>query len=221
MGKKRKRSSIVPSVPISKAARVSKANTKNPSSGKETLEDWESRIRKKGPRIAEELRKEGKKFDVKILASRKMVNGVDNVRLSGVKIGLDWKIAAKHELVEVATDFMSKADIIGSLDPALPAILGSVIEEKGLYKYGIGEFFLLYGKFEQMYGVSNKDTRAKMLALGKSEEDFVKQVTVRGKPQSDPLPYAVKNIISHIGSSTDTLSVRELRASIDLLRKWV
>ena len=221
MGKRRRRKSIVPNMPITSAVSNKRAPAQNPSPTKETLEDWDSRIRREGPQLAEELRKKGEKFNVKTLASQKKVNGGDTVHLSGVTIGLDWKIAAKHELVEIATEFISKADIIDSLDPALPSILKSAIEGKGLYQYGIGEFFLLYGRFEQKYQVSRWDARQKMVKMANGKAKSFKQVKDRNGPRLDPLPYAVKNILSHIGNSPDTLDTEELRNSIDLLKGWV
>ena len=59
----------------------------------------------------------------------------------GVEIALDWKIETRIKLIEAANSMISNAYLIGTLDPAFPAVLGSIIEGKGLYEHGIGEFF--------------------------------------------------------------------------------
>lgn len=64
-----------------------------------------------------------------------------------VKLDLDRKIATRLEMVEHARDIITKAFMLKSLDPALPTMLSAIVESRGLYEYGIGEFFLLYGKF--------------------------------------------------------------------------
>ena len=109
---------------------------------------------------------------------------------------------------------------LGSLDPALHRILVSVIEEKGLYEDNIGEFFLLYGRFEQKYGVSKGKTGTKMKELIGGKEEFLKR-NKRGV--KDPLPYAVRNFLAHVGTNPNTLDRdgEELRTSIKLLKSWL
>ena len=128
-------------------------------------------IKKGGIRMAKEMREQGHKFGVEILAPRE-VRGGDSVPLSGIIIGLDWKIATKLEMVESARDLITKAYMLGSLDSALPTVLTSVIKGKGLYEYGIGEFFLLYGKFQQQYRLTDKDTRTKMGGSSKRRQEI-------------------------------------------------
>lgn len=187
-------------------------------------ESWDekvSAIRKTGIRKAKRLRKQGHKFHLEILGPRE-VQGGDSVPLAGVEIKLDWKIETKIQMVKSANEMIENAYIVDSLDPAFPTVLKSIIEGTGLYEYGIGEFFLLYGKFEQKYQLnSQKSVRAKMLELVKVDKQFLRPYTMRGEKRLEPLPLAVRNILSHAGNNPNKFEPRELRASIDLLRSWL
>ena len=64
------------------------------------------------------------------------------------------------------------------------------------------KFFVLYGKFQQKYELrKGTDTRSKMLDLLKREKQYLKPYMERGKTRDDPLPYAVRNILSHVGKN--------------------
>ena len=188
------------------------------------IDSWKkdlSIIRMSGIRMANELRKSGHNFLVRILAPRE-VKGSDTVPLAGIKIDLNWKVETRLRMVESANNMIADAYLIDSLDPGFPAVLSSIIEGKGLYEHGIGEFFLLYGKFEQKHKLRNgKATRAKMLELIKGDKQYLRSYIDRGKTRNDPLPYAVKNILSHVGSNPNKFEVEELRSSIILLKTWV
>lgn len=187
--------------------------------------EWDkmmSAIRENGIRTATNLKDQGKAFDVEVLAPRK-IHDADPIPLSGVMLDLDWKITTKLEMVEHARDIITKAYMLESLDPALPTILSAIIEGRGLYEYGIGEFFLLYGKFEQKHRTSGWKTRNKMKQLTKGHPQYMKPYKERGKEILLPLPYAVRNILSHAGTNPNTLDQagNDLRQSIELLRSWV
>ena len=185
---------------------------------------WDERIsaiRASGIRKAKKIRKQGHKFHVEILGPRE-VQGGDTVPLAGVKIKLDWKVETKIQMVNSANDMITNAYLVGSLDPAFPTVLRSIIEGTGLYEHGIGEFFLLYGKFEQKYQLGNqKKTKAKMLTLMKGDKRHLKPYINRGQTSLEPLPFAVRNIVSHAGNNPNKIEIEELRASVDLLRSWV
>ena len=221
MGNRRRRKSIVPTVRTIKEVKKESSQSQVRSQREESLSDWEDRVRKQGIQRAEVLRKEGRKLDVMILAPRE-VRGGDTVPLAGIITKPDWKIVAKHELADLATEFISKAYLIGLLDTALPTVMKSIIEEKGIYEYNIGEFFLFYGRFEQRYGLSKgKQTMEKMLELIGGEEKSLKVYVEHKKTLQYPLPYAVRNILSHIGNNPNSLTAEELRDSVNLLKKWV
>ena len=189
---------------------------------KHSWDEKMSVIKEGGNRMAKKMREQGHEFNVKILAPRE-IHDRDSIPLSAVTIGLDWQIATKLEMVESARDLITKAYVLGSLDSALPTVLASVIEGKGLYEYGIGEFFLLYGKFEQKYQTTGWQTRTKMMELLSDDVKYLKRYKDHGKERPDPLPYAVRNILSHIGNNPNILDQegKELRTSIDLLKTWV
>ena len=119
---------------------------------------------------------------------------------------------------------IANAYLIDSLDPAFPVVLKSLIEGRGLYEHGIGEFFLLYGQFQEKHQLSKgKETRDKMLELLKGDKRHLKPYRHRRRTSDVPLPYAVRNILSHVGNNTNKLDHQgiELRTSIDLLKSWV
>ena len=62
-----------------------------------------------------------------------------------------------------------------------------------------------------------------MLELLKGNRRFLKPYTHRGKTSDEPLPYAVRNILSHAGKNPNKLDRQgdDLRTSIDLLKSWV
>ena len=130
-------------------------------------------VKDNGIRLAKEMQEQGRAFDVEILGAREISDAAP-VPLSTVKLGLDWKIATKLEMVEHARDILTKACMLESLDPALPTVLAAIIEGRGLYEYGIGEFFLLYGQFEQKHHTSGNKTRAKMMQLINGDPQWMK-----------------------------------------------
>ena len=107
-------------------------------------------IKAEGLEMARRKKEQGHRRLVEILAPHQVQSG-DTVPVSAVVITLDWQTATKLAMVEDARSMITNAYNLGSLDPALPAILTSVIDSKGLYEHSIGEFFQLYGQFEGKY----------------------------------------------------------------------
>ena len=93
------------------------------------------------------MRKQDQRFIAKILALKE-VQGGDTIPLRAVVIKPDWKIAAKLEMVESGTDIITRAYIVGALDPAFPTVLASIIEGKGLYEHNIDS--LVKTRFEEV-----------------------------------------------------------------------
>ena len=188
--------------------------------------EWNNQVttvKEEGDRRAKQLLNQGHRYVVEILAPKEVLGG-DTVPVRGVVIEPDWRIITRLEMVEAARELITKAYIIGSLDPAFPTALASIIEGKGLYEYSIGEFFQLYGKFEGKYQLTRgRDTKTKMEALINGDERYLKPYTEHGEESLLPLPYAVRNILAHTGSNPNTLDPRgsELRTAIELLRSWV
>ena len=189
-----------------------------------TPESWQNKItsvRQRGLAKAAALKKEGRAFHVEILCVRE-VSSVQPVPLSAAIVELDWMLAAKLEMVESARDFITNAYVVGSLDKGLPSVLSAIIEGRGLFEHSIGEFFLLYGMFEQKHRVQGMRTRSKMLKLIGGDQRYLKPYVDRGKKRKHPLPYAVRNILAHSADNPNSLDQNgnDLRTSVDLLRRW-
>ena len=190
------------------------------------MESWPeimSAVQEEGLRMANQLREQGEPFDMGILAPRE-VKGGDKVPLSGVIIPLDWKIAKRREMVEIARDLITNAYMLDSLDPGLPTVLRSIIEGKGLYEHNIGEFFQLHGQFEGMYQLTKHEhTKAKMEELINGNQKYLKQFKTNRKWEPYPLPLAVRHILAHQANSQNDIDCEgvELMTSIELLRSWV
>ena len=180
-----------------------------------------ARLKEEGTRIAKQMRRQNRRFVPRILAPRE-VDGGDTIPLRAVFVKSDWKIAARLEMVESATDMITNAYIIGALDPAFPTVLASIIEGKGLYEHNIGEFFQLYGKFEGIYETRGTKTKTAMEALVNGDNRYLKLYRNGRKCDLHPLPYAVRNILAHTGHNPNTLDHegKELKLSIELLRSW-
>lgn len=194
-------------------------------------ESWDERmasIKKEGQIAADQSINEGHHFEIKILAPREILGRSDRpIQLGSVTVPLDWRLVKRRHMVEIARDFIDAAYTLDeSYDPSLPSILAATIEGRGLFEHGIGEFFLLYGRFEQKYGVySGSAAKRKMNSLIDGKEEDMKLYQDRGLPNGldyVPLPYAVRNILAH-SKNPNTLDSegKELRHAIRLLREWV
>ena len=180
-----------------------------------------ARLKEEGTRMAKQMRRQNRRFVPKVLAPKE-VDGGDTIPLRAVIVKSDWKIAARLEMVESATDMITNAYIIDALDPAFPTVLASIIEGKGLYEHNIGEFFQLYGKFEGIYQTRGTKTKTAMEALVNSDNRYLKLYRKGRKCDLHPLPFAVRNILAHTGHNPNTLDHegKELNISIELLRSW-
>ena len=162
-----------------------------------TEASWNAKLgafKVEGRRAARRKANEGHVFEVAVLAPHEMRGG-SSVPLSGAMLKLNWKLVKKREMVESAREFLSNAYICDSLDPALPFVLSSVIEERSLYAHSIGEFFLLYGRFQQKHQLKKgEDTETTMMTLIGGDQRYLKSYVERGKRRMVPLPYAVRNI---------------------------
>ena len=189
-----------------------------------TPETWDSEVaelRAAGLREANRLRRRGRKFLPVILAPEALPGGGRPVQLAAALLPLDWKISAKLEVVALLRKLLTKMYMVESLDPSLAPVLGAALEGKGLFEHNIGEFFLLYGRFEQMHGVAKgAEARAKMVELLKGDTGSFKAYRERGKDRSGPLPYVVRNVLSHIGNSPTAVTREELHQAVELLKRW-
>ena len=194
-------------------------------------DSWDKKmadIRKEGQKAAEEHAKEGHSFDVAILGPREVLGRSDRpVQLGSVILPLDWRLAKRREMVDVARNFIDAAYVLDErYDPSLPSVLAATIEGRNLFEYGIGKFFLLYGRFEQKYkAYSGNKAKKKMMTLVASKQEYMKLYKDRNLPNGQdfvPLPYAVRNILAHSGNpNTLDREGKELQQAIVLLEEWV
>lgn len=195
---------------------------------KNSWDDKMAAVRKEGQIAAEEHAKEGRHFDVAILGPREILGRSDRpVQLGSVMLPLDWRLAKRREMVDVARNFIDAAYVLDECyDPSLPSVLAATIEGRSLFEYGIGEFFLLYGRFEQKYKAYSGDkAKEKMITLVAGKQEHMKLYKHRSLPNGQgfvPLPYAVRNILAHSGNpNTLDKEGKELLQAIVLLKEWV
>ena len=134
----------------------------------------------------------------------------------------DWKAVTKLEMVEDANNFLTKARQVDILHPDLLGALRSVLEEEALPMYSIGEFFILYGRFQQEYGLStSKETKNKMEELMKGGEVHRKEYKEDGENKTAPLPYFARNFLAHLGTDKNKLPPEELDLAKKMLAAWL
>lgn len=163
------------------------------------------------------------KIDLILLGPRE-VKGKDTVPIRAVVTPLDSKTPMRKEMAELINDLITKSYWLGTFNSAILTALGAMLDGKGIFEYSIGEFFLLYGRFEQKYECDGWQTRKKMRdLLGEDRKYFKRYKDRRGIICHDPLPYVVRNILAHKGRSPNTLDKenKEIKTSIMLLKQWV
>ena len=193
-----------------------------------SADQWKKKmatLKKRGAQAVQRMKSQGRTFQARVLGplevpKERFESG--EYTLVAVPIDRDWKLPTKLAMVRDANNLLTNAYKIGTLDNALPIALGAVIEGKGLYQYSIGEFFLLYGRFEQKYEVrKGPEVEARMNDLLQGNEQGLKDYVQGGKTKRVPLPYAVRNILAHVGHNPNKVTVEELRVAVELLKSWV
>ena len=145
----------------------------------------------------------------------------DTVHFMRVELDLDWKLSTRLEMIELARDLITKSYFLDELNPAVSTVIGTIIKGEDLYEHSIGEFFELYGRFEQEHKTRDHTTKAKMMDLVNGDSRYLKDYFERGKMSEHPLPHAVRNILAHKGTNPNTLEKDDIRTSIELLKSWV
>ena len=162
-----------------------------------TKESWQNELsmwHKKGETKAEDLRKNGKCFDAAIIGpdvvpSAEVTQVPSEVQLAAAILPLDHNLAIRHEMISIARKFISHALMVNEFnnkEKILPFVFKDIIDGKNLYEDSIGEFFELYGKFEEKYNTHNKATLEKMHDLIDGTEEHLKPYTDRGRVQPVP-----------------------------------
>ena len=172
--------------------------------------------------------KTNNKFIAKGLAPREVPNRT-KVWLRALIIPKDGQQGIKLKLYEISRDVLSLAYRINGTNPsALTEVLGATIEGKDIYKYSIGEFFELYGKFMQKIGLQDDErqtiVKEKMKNLiAEGDEDNALRTYRRGNHTEEnyPLPLYVRNALAHKENELNLIENSDLPAAIELLRKWL
>lgn len=194
--------------------------------------EWEKHLApmmEKSKRMEETMRQSGEEFYLRILAP-KVIRGrkgeevgvQDQITLASVKAEFDDFVSIRDMMVDHAREIITLSLAIGINDPALPIALSALIEGKGLFEYNIGEFFLLYGRFEG--SVKSENLISEMEKLVGDDESLKRPVRDRDGVKSRPLPYVVRQTLAHFGGGNPdwkSVSREDVQQSIDLLKQWL
>ena len=136
------------------------------------VERWKEKmatLKKEGEQAAEEMQSQGRPFRESSPKRRPDSSEIRELNLVAVVIERDWKVQAIPRMQII----FSKAYNIGAL-AALSSILGRVIEENVSCTSTAGEFFFLYGRFEQKYRCSKSQQTRKKMKLINGKKEFMK-----------------------------------------------
>ena len=163
-------------------------------------------------------------FDVEILCPL-VTKEEYSIPLNAVTIEKDERRLGKHKLVKTSRKLITDAYFLsGYADQALTSRLGVHHPRKRLIRTQYRRILLTLRQIRTKAQLKRRsDTRAKMTdLLGQASGDFKDYKVQGGKIEQHPLPYAVRNILFHIGSNPNKLDPqgRELARSIELLRQW-
>ena len=106
-------------------------------------------------------------------------------------------------------------------------VLRSIVEDKGIYEYQYGVFFMLYAQFQQKYEIEDdqkeqKQTAKKMEELLEDDQSMFKSYKRDDRRIKVPLPIYIRNAIAHHGTNkANTFTPQELKVSIDFLRESI
>ena len=102
-----------------------------------------------------------------------------------------------------------------------------MVEEKGLYLDSVGEFFQLFGRFEQMLGLGDNyhqsEIRREMESrLGRGSDEHYREYMRDGSKILIPLPLYVRNVVAHQGTNRENgLADGDVTTAIRQLKGWL
>lgn len=105
--------------------------------------------------------------------------------------------------------------------------LGSTVEGKGLYFDSIGEFFQLFGRFEQALGLADGYNQRKIehemkVRLENEFDQYSREYLRDGSKSLAPLPLYVRNVLAHQGTNPKNgLQDGDVRTAVRLLKGWL
>ena len=144
-----------------------------------------------------------------------------------VNIPRDGQKGGKLKLVKLSNDLLHQAYKLRLPIAGVASVLGSLVEERGLYLDSIGEFFQLYGRFEQMLRLADNysQEQIKLEMNARLGDDVVEHSReyMRGESKSlTPLPLYVRNVLTHQGTNrANVLGDGDVTTAIRLLRNWL
>ena len=102
-------------------------------------------------------------------------------------------------------------------------VLRSIAEDRGVYEYEFGVFFMLYAQFQRKFGIDDNheqvQTSEKMKELIAGNEVMLKSYHRDDQTRVDPLPIFIRNAIVHHGTNQkNTFTPHELSAAVRFLR---
>ena len=149
------------------------------------------------------------------------------VEIQFVQIPRNGQQGGKLKLVQLCNDALAQAYKLNVPIAGVPRVLGSMVQGKGLYLDSIGEFFELYGRFEQMLGLTDaygqRDIEEEMqLRLGDDALQHSREYVRGGAKTLTPLPLFVRNVLAHQGTNTaNSLRDGDVSTAIRLLKDWL
>ena len=144
-----------------------------------------------------------------------------------VEIPRNGQQGGKLKLVRLCNDALYQAYKLDLPIAGVPRALASMVQGNGVYLDSIGEFFELYGRFEQMLGLTDdyKQEQVKDEMRSRLGDDAVQHSReyVRGGSTSlTPLPLYVRNVLAHQGTnSANSLHDGDVSTAIRLLKEWL
>ena len=203
---------------------------------------WQRKLSNAKAKGLKDLRSRGRlddEFDVSILAPFEMRgNGRESTAVAAALVEHDWKYARKMQMVDWGRKLINEAYFLGTLTEELPSAIAKAIQgdlpsdelsqlalaEKRVkgdmeimqLKSELNEWYVQFEGIHKGKGA----VLAAMKQLSGSESKYWKPFRQRGKEQSVPLPYAIRNSIAHHNPNNEW-SIDELRTAVALLKQWV
>ena len=149
------------------------------------------------------------------------------VEIKLVEIPRDGQQGGKLKLVKLSNDLLLQAHKVGVPIAGVAGVLGSMIEMRGIYLDSVGEFFQLYGRFEQMLGLADDYKQSKIEhemknRLGDDVTQHTREYIRSGKKSLTPIPLYVRNVLAHQGTNPENSLVDgDLQTTIRLLKDWL
>lgn len=144
-----------------------------------------------------------------------------------LEIPKDGQQGGKLKLVKIANALLYQAHKMQLPIAGVAGVLGSLVEERGLFLDSTSEFLRLYGRFEQMLGFADgynqKDIEREMQArLGDDLTQHSREYVRSGRKSRTPLPLYVRNVLAHQGTNpANGLGDGDLETAIRLLKDWL